>query len=173
MLPCEAQDPLGALRQEQGLAVLAAFFCLLFFAAAKKSRCRPAQGRRLNGKHRSADASENTSNPPSVANKTKPPNPKNYLAVYPPSIGKVTPVIIEAASLSKNKIGSATSRGSANRLSGIACNAGSRFEGSLHAFTAIGVKVTVGLMLFTRIPYAPSSTHKTRVIASIAALEAQ
>src|SRR6266702_8144861 len=47
MLPCEAQDPLGALRQEQGLAVLAAFFCLLFFAAAKKSRCRPAQGRRL------------------------------------------------------------------------------------------------------------------------------
>ncbi|MCO4883240.1 hypothetical protein, partial [Paraburkholderia caribensis] len=25
----------------------AAFFCLLFFAAAKKSRCRPAQGRRL------------------------------------------------------------------------------------------------------------------------------
>uniref|UniRef100_UPI00296AC67B hypothetical protein n=1 Tax=Paraburkholderia terrae TaxID=311230 RepID=UPI00296AC67B len=29
------------------LAVLAAFFCLLFFAAAKKSRCRPAQGRRV------------------------------------------------------------------------------------------------------------------------------
>jgi hypothetical protein len=28
------------------LAVLAAFFCLLFFAAAKKSRCRPAQGQR-------------------------------------------------------------------------------------------------------------------------------
>jgi hypothetical protein len=27
--------------------VLAAFFCLLFFAAAKKSRCRPAQGQRL------------------------------------------------------------------------------------------------------------------------------
>jgi hypothetical protein len=25
----------------------AAFFCLLFFAAAKKSRCRPAQGQRL------------------------------------------------------------------------------------------------------------------------------
>ncbi|MCO4883217.1 hypothetical protein, partial [Paraburkholderia caribensis] len=23
------------------------FFCLLFFAAAKKSRCRPAQGRRV------------------------------------------------------------------------------------------------------------------------------
>jgi hypothetical protein len=40
------------------LAVLAAFFCLLFFAAAKKSRCRPAQGRRMNGRHRNADASE-------------------------------------------------------------------------------------------------------------------
>src|ERR1700751_5034762 len=47
MLPCEVWDRLGALRQEEMLAVLAAFFCLLFFAAAKKSRCRPAQGRRL------------------------------------------------------------------------------------------------------------------------------
>ncbi|MHB9837436.1 hypothetical protein Q8F57_021625 [Paraburkholderia terrae] len=33
--------------KRQALAVLAAFFCLLFFAAAKKSRCRPAQGRRV------------------------------------------------------------------------------------------------------------------------------
>src|ERR1700751_4550421 len=47
MLPCEVWDRLGALRQEEMLAVLAAFFCLLFVAAAKKSRCRPAQGRRL------------------------------------------------------------------------------------------------------------------------------
>ncbi|SDJ17116.1 hypothetical protein SAMN04487926_1361 [Paraburkholderia steynii] len=38
---------MGALRQGERLAVLAAFFCLLFFAAAKKSRCRPAQGRRV------------------------------------------------------------------------------------------------------------------------------
>jgi hypothetical protein len=53
------------------LAVLAAFFCLLFFAAAKKSRCRPAQGRRLNGKHRNADASENTGKQPSVADNQK------------------------------------------------------------------------------------------------------
>ncbi|EUC13666.1 hypothetical protein PMI06_007614 [Burkholderia sp. BT03] len=53
------------------LAVLAAFFCLLFFAAAKKSRCRPAQGRRVNGKHRNADANENTSKPPSVADNKK------------------------------------------------------------------------------------------------------
>ncbi|WP_204117524.1 hypothetical protein, partial [Paraburkholderia sp. C35] len=35
-----------------------AFFCLLFFAAAKKSRCCPAQGRRMKYKHRIADASE-------------------------------------------------------------------------------------------------------------------
>jgi len=57
-LPREAWDRLGTLRQTQDLAVLAAFFYLLFFAAAKKSRCRPAQGRRLNSKHRHADASE-------------------------------------------------------------------------------------------------------------------
>src|SRR6266702_258796 len=61
MLPCEVWDRLGALRQIQELAVLAAFFCLLFFAAAKKSRCRPAQGRRLNGKHHIADASAQAS----------------------------------------------------------------------------------------------------------------
>ncbi|MEM5285076.1 hypothetical protein, partial [Paraburkholderia sabiae] len=35
----------------------AAFFCLLFFAAAKKSRCRPAQGRRLKHGCEIADAS--------------------------------------------------------------------------------------------------------------------
>ncbi|MFP3557703.1 hypothetical protein SB861_44555, partial [Paraburkholderia sp. SIMBA_049] len=40
-----------------------AFFCLLFFAAAKKSRCRPAQGRRVNVKHHNADASANPSKP--------------------------------------------------------------------------------------------------------------
>src|SRR6266702_2796133 len=57
--------------QEQELAVLAAFFCLLFFAAAKKSRCRPAQGRRLNGKHHIADASENPKNQTGRATKTK------------------------------------------------------------------------------------------------------
>jgi len=35
----------------------AAFFCLLFFAAAKKSRCRPAQGRRVKHRYEIADAS--------------------------------------------------------------------------------------------------------------------
>jgi hypothetical protein len=38
----------------------AAFFCLLFFAAAKKSRCRPAQGRRMKHRYEFADASETT-----------------------------------------------------------------------------------------------------------------
>jgi hypothetical protein len=72
------------------LAVLAAFFCLLFFAAAKKSRCRPAQGRRLKqakqiadasakakkpnrlrSKHRHADPSKNLNKPTSVADNQK------------------------------------------------------------------------------------------------------
>jgi hypothetical protein len=35
----------------------AAFFCLLFFAAAKKSRCRPAQGQRMKHRYENADAS--------------------------------------------------------------------------------------------------------------------
>jgi hypothetical protein len=35
----------------------AAFFCLLFFAAAKKSRCRPAQGQRVKHRYEFADAS--------------------------------------------------------------------------------------------------------------------
>jgi hypothetical protein len=36
----------------------AAFFCLLFFAAAKKSRCRPAQGQRVKHRYEIADASK-------------------------------------------------------------------------------------------------------------------
>jgi hypothetical protein len=36
----------------------AAFFCLLFFAAAKKSRCRPAQGQRVTHQYEFADASQ-------------------------------------------------------------------------------------------------------------------
>jgi hypothetical protein len=36
----------------------AAFFCLLFFAAAKKSRCRPAQGQRKKHRYEFADASK-------------------------------------------------------------------------------------------------------------------
>ncbi|WP_217998151.1 hypothetical protein, partial [Paraburkholderia terrae] len=74
----------GALRQEQELAVLAAFFCLLFFAAAKKSRCRPAQGRRMKHegktrmpaqrpKHRTATHEARKQNADASA-KAKPPN---------------------------------------------------------------------------------------------------
>jgi len=69
---------LGALRQKQGLAVLAAFFCLLFFAAAKKSRCRPAQGQRVNSKHHNADASAKTNTPTSA--KTNTPTSNTYAA---------------------------------------------------------------------------------------------
>src|SRR6478672_11978651 len=46
------------------LAVLAAFFCLLFFAAAKKSRCRPAQGRRLKHDNKTRMPAKKTSKPP-------------------------------------------------------------------------------------------------------------
>jgi hypothetical protein len=51
--------------------VLAAFFCLLFFAAAKKSRCRPAQGQRLKQANAIADASEKTSKPNRLRSKNQ------------------------------------------------------------------------------------------------------
>src|SRR6185369_7336874 len=76
-LPCEVRDRLGALRQIHELAVLAAFFCLLFFAAAKKSRCRPAQGRRVKheGNSRMPAQRQNyrTQRRPHREGKTKPP----------------------------------------------------------------------------------------------------
>jgi hypothetical protein len=62
--------------KRQALAVLAAFFCLLFFAAAKKSRCRPAQGQRVNGKHHSADASAKTNIPNCRRSKKRKPKAK-------------------------------------------------------------------------------------------------
>ncbi|SEI06593.1 hypothetical protein SAMN05192544_1018121 [Paraburkholderia hospita] len=46
--------------------------------AAKKSRCRPAQGRRLNGKHRNADASANTSKPNRPRHEAKPRLPAQH-----------------------------------------------------------------------------------------------
>jgi hypothetical protein len=63
--------------------VLAAFFCLLFFAAAKKSRCRPAQGQRE--KHESktrmpANPQANHRNAASQQKKTKKPNPATRAA---------------------------------------------------------------------------------------------
>ncbi|QIE22686.1 hypothetical protein SBC1_06910 [Caballeronia sp. SBC1] len=59
------------------------------------------------------------------------------------------PEIIAAASLPKTKMGAATSSGSANHLSAMPFNAGSRLASSLHAVIAIGASVTIGLMLFT------------------------
>jgi hypothetical protein len=61
------------------LAVLAAFFCLLFFAAAKKSRCRPAQGRRVNGKHHNADASAKAKTPNRLRSKPRLPDASEKL----------------------------------------------------------------------------------------------
>jgi hypothetical protein len=54
----------------------AAFFCLLFFAAAKKSRCRPAQGQRLKHRYETADASEDKNKKPKNQ-KTKKPDPSS------------------------------------------------------------------------------------------------
>src|ERR1700741_2920080 len=67
------------------LAVLAAFFCLLFFAAAKKSRCRPAQGRRLNGKHRNADASASAQKPNRTRRKGAKFKPTHHEQTYAPT----------------------------------------------------------------------------------------
>ncbi|SEH60518.1 hypothetical protein SAMN05192544_1004177 [Paraburkholderia hospita] len=70
-LPCEVRDRLGALRQGEEFAVLAAFFCLLFFAAAKKSRCRPAQGRRLKHEGKTRMPAQRQKNQTGRATKTK------------------------------------------------------------------------------------------------------
>src|SRR5690349_24910121 len=66
---------MGHVDKRQELAVWAAFFCLLFFAAAKKSRCRPAQGRRVK--------LDNASRMPAKTQpKTQPkPKPKNQEGV--------------------------------------------------------------------------------------------
>ncbi|WP_238554752.1 hypothetical protein, partial [Paraburkholderia hospita] len=76
--------PLGTLRQKQELAVLAAFFCLLFFAAAKKSRCRPAQGRRLKHEDKTrmpAEGLEQPNRPRHEGKSRMPPqSPKNQTA---------------------------------------------------------------------------------------------
>ncbi|SEI25586.1 hypothetical protein SAMN05192544_105952 [Paraburkholderia hospita] len=74
------------------LAVLAAFFCLLFFAAAKKSRCRPAQGRRL--KHEGADASESPKTPHRCQRKAKKPNrPRRKGATRMPALPAKKPLL--------------------------------------------------------------------------------
>src|SRR5690606_20726520 len=99
-------------------------------------------------------------------------NPNRQRLVYPPSIGSDTPLIIEAALLSRNRIGAATSAVSAKRPKGMAASAGSRLLGSPQAICAMGVSVTVGFTLLTRIPCRPHSPHCTRVMASIAPFDA-
>ena len=84
-------------------------------------------------------------------------------------MGRLTPLIMAAASLSRNRMGLATSCGVAKRRSGIAASIGPLLAGSLQARSAIGVRVTVGLTLLTRMPLGPSSRHRLRVMASSAA----
>jgi len=78
------------------LAVLAAFFCLLFFAAAKRSRCRPAQGRRLKhdnktrmpakrSKHRTATLEARRHSADTSANPKKPNQPRRALSLHAPA----------------------------------------------------------------------------------------
>ncbi|WP_218160258.1 hypothetical protein, partial [Paraburkholderia hospita] len=52
-------------------AVLAAFFCLLFFAAAKKSRCRPAQGRRVKHEGKARMPAKDQTKPDQTTRATK------------------------------------------------------------------------------------------------------
>ncbi|MCY1549257.1 hypothetical protein D9M68_854160 [compost metagenome] len=51
-------------------------------------------------------------------------------------------------------------------------SAAALLAGSDHACSAMGVSVTVGFTLFTRMPCGPNSRHNARVMASIAAFEA-
>ncbi|MNV49551.1 hypothetical protein D3C71_1415110 [compost metagenome] len=71
--------------------------------------------------------------------------------VNPPSTGSETPVIIEAASLSKKTMGAAISASLAQRPSGICFRKGSATCGWLQWPDEIGVMTTVGLTLLTRI----------------------
>ncbi|MOA64681.1 hypothetical protein D3C78_1908120 [compost metagenome] len=60
----------------------------------------------------------------------------------------------------------------AKRPNGMLLSAAALLAGSDHACSAMGVSVTVGFMLFTRMPCGPNSRHSARVTASIAAFEA-
>ncbi len=68
---------------------------------------------------------------------------------------------------------SATSLEFAKLPIGIRLSMPDAFAGTLHAFTAIGVSVTVGLTALTRMPCGPSSFAMTRVKPSSPAFEAQ
>src|SRR3954468_19743674 len=86
-------------------------------------------------------------------------------------MGKDTPEIIEAASLSRNVIGPAMSSSVAHRPSGMASRNGPSMSSRPQYQADIGVITTVGFTLLTRMPYLPSSRADTRVMLSTAALE--
>src|ERR1700758_152799 len=96
------------------LAVLAAFFCLLFFAAAKKSRCRPAQGRRLKHANKSrmpaqshnADASAKAKSPGQRMNSEG----KSRMPAQKPKHQTATPEAREAKSGCRRKANRTTER---------------------------------------------------------------
>ncbi len=158
--PLQARGPIYELAVESPLSLLT-----FFAAVAKKVSAAPHRATLIDHRdHKERPTpKEHNQNPPrpqenanTAQNKTK----KLTERYTPHQPANATPLIIEAPSLNKNKIAAATSTDSANRRKGIAVNAGSRLTGSLHASTAIGVNVTVGLTLFTRIPNGPNSIRK-------------
>src|SRR5262249_30690482 len=117
----------------------AAFFCLLFFAAAKKSRCCPAQGRSMNQESKTrmptTSVADKNKTKPSVR-QTKNPNsnhpcrcckvsgtnlhPNRYRTPGCTNLAKVTATPLVHVLLTKVKQGSSTpiSRSSASTLVG-------------------------------------------------------
>ena len=87
-------------------------------------------------------------------------------------MGDETPVIIEAASLSRNTIGAAISASVAERPSGICSRNGPPISSRPQYHADMGVMTTVGLTAFTRMLYLPNSKADTRVMLSKAAFEA-
>ena len=87
-------------------------------------------------------------------------------------MGRDTPVIMDAASLSKNTMGAAISASVAHRPSGICSRNGPPMSSRPQYQADMGVMTTVGLTALTRTLYLPSSRADTRVMLSRAALEA-
>src|SRR5215204_4136037 len=86
-------------------------------------------------------------------------------------MGSDTPVIIEAASLSRKVIGAAISSSVAHRPSGMDSRNGPSMSSRPQYQADMGVITTVGFTLLTRMLYLPSSRADTRVMLSRAALE--
>src|ERR1700716_942035 len=71
---------------------------------------------------------------------------------------------MEAPSLSRKTMGAAISSSVAQRPSGIALRKGAPISSRRQYQADIGVMTTVGLTLFTRMLYLPSSSAETRVM---------